>query len=65
MIGVLLAMTLSRYDYSFVGWLLGGAIMGVGIMYAYVAPQKRSVLKWMYVLTVPGVVSGIIYNLFD
>ena len=64
-VGGLLAMALSRYDYIFAGRLLGGVFMGVGIMFAYVAPAKRNVWRWMYVLTTTGIVSGVIYKLLS
>jgi hypothetical protein len=63
-VGILLAMRLSHYDYSYLGWLLGGALMGVGVMLGFVAPAKRSAWKWLYSLTAPGVLGGIVYNLF-
>ncbi len=63
LVGILLAMRLSHYDYSYVGWLLGGAFIGMGVMLGHVPPEKRTVLKWVYLLTVPGIAMAIVYNI--
>ena len=63
LVGVLLAMRLSHSDYSYVGWLLGGAFVGMGVMFGHVPPEKRTVFKWVYLLTAPGITMAIVYNL--
>ena len=64
-VGLLLGLEASSFGYVFSGWMLGGAIIGVSMMHAFVRPAKRSVWRWLYVLTAPGIASAIAYKLLS